>query len=258
VEVRGGSAWELPSTAAAARFLAAVRAGEPPGSEPAWRFGDAGEVLEASAGIDALGIEVTGLEASAAAAAGARAGRGRTTLYVHAGLEAGRALDRLPGAAPPPRGTSAAPGGGRTGPLLLALTRDAGGLREIAFRRVDTRPGELVETSGRLDLRDPANRAAAEPLLARRLPWPAGVARDLRAVIRRTAQAGTVERAVYAIRDRSRRIDAAVRLGAELGLEADTVDVEHALRSASAWTAGSPERHREDCAEALRIRRSPR
>ena len=41
--------------------------------------------------------------------------------------------------------------------------------------RTAARPGDRV--GGRLDLRDPANRAAAEPLLARRLPWPPGVLR---------------------------------------------------------------------------------
>jgi hypothetical protein len=131
--------------------------------------------------------------------------------------------------------------------VLVALTRDRGGLREISFRRVQVDGTRIVETVGRLDLRDPANRAAAAPLLARRLPWPPAVVQELRAVVRRTAQAGTVERAVYAVEDRSHELAAAVRIGAELGLEAATVAVERRLVAASAWTGGSPERRREDC-----------
>jgi hypothetical protein len=245
--VGGGSAWELPSAAAAARFLAAVRAGRDPGVRPTWRFGDVGDELDGRIGLDAFGIELTGVEAGAAAAAGVRVGRGETTLYVDAGVEVFGPLDVLPGSTPALRGTTGGPAGVRAGPVLVALTRDRRGLREISFRRVEVDGSRIVETTGRLDLRDPANRAVAAPLLARRLPWPPAVVEELRAVVRRTAQVGTVERAVYAVEDRSRELAAAVRLGAELGLEAATVDVERRLVAASAWTAGSPERRREDC-----------
>jgi hypothetical protein len=245
--VGGGQAWELPSAAAAGRLLAAVRAGRDPGVRPTWRYGHAGDELTGRAGVDALGFELTGLEATATAAAGARVGRGQTTLYVDVGVDLFGPLDVLPGSTPALRGTTTGPAGVRAAPVLVALTRDAGGLREIAFRRVEVDGSRVVETAGRLDLRDPANRAAAEPLLRRRLPWPPGAARDLRAVVRRTAQAGTVERATYAVSDRSHELGAAVRLGAELGLESATVDVERRLVAASAWTRGSPERRREDC-----------
>lgn len=245
--VTSGTAWELPSAAAAARFLGAVRAGRDPGVGPTWRYGDVGDELNGRIGIDAADVELTGVEATATAAAGVRVGRGERTLYVDVGLDLFGPLDVLPGSTPALRGTTDGAAGVRGGPVLVALTRDRGGLREISFRRVQVDGSRIVETVGRLDLRDPANRAAAAPLLARRLPWPPAVVQELRAVVRRTAQAGTVERAVYAVEDRSHELAAAVRIGAELGLETATVAIERRLVAASAWTGGSPERRREDC-----------
>ena len=69
----------------------------------------------------------------------------------------------------------------------------------------------------RLDLRDPANRAAAEPLLAQRLPWPPAVTRELRAVVRRAVAVGVVERAVYDVRDGSDELELAAKLGSRSG-----------------------------------------
>jgi hypothetical protein len=241
-----GAAWELPSVASAGEFLAAARDGRRLPA-PTWRFGDLGEEVQARAGFDAGGAALTGVEASWRAAAGARVGKGETTLYLHAGVDLTDPLGLLPGESQ--RGTSAAPGGARTGPLLLSLTRDAGGLRELAFRRVQpgVRRDEVVETVGRLDLRDPENRAVADRLLRVRLPWPPTVIRALRDVLLRTVQAGTVERSVYAVDDRSHEFDFAARLAVELGLESSTVDVTRRLVGASAWTHGSPERRRVDC-----------
>jgi hypothetical protein len=249
VTVGAGEAWELPSAAAAARLLAAVRAGEPPGVPPTWRFGDLGEEAAVGIGIDAAGTPLTGVEASWRDAAGARVGRGETTLYLHAGAEVTAPLDLLADLGLPARGSSAAPAGGRTGPLLLSLTRGPDGLRELAFRRVERgrRAGEVVETVGRLDLRDPANRAAADRLLRARLPWTPAVAGDLRAVLGRTVRVGTVERSVYAVQDESRDFAAAARLGVELGIDASVLDSQRHLVAASVWSHGSPERRRVDC-----------
>jgi len=104
-----------------------------------------------------------------------------------------------------------------------------------------------VETVARLDLRVEANRAVAERLLRHRAPWPPAVAADLRAALLQAVRAGTVERSVYAVADGSRSFGLAGRLGAEVGLEADYAKVDRRLVSASAWTAGSRERAREDC-----------
>ena len=252
--LRSGRAWEVADAVAAARVLA--NRGD--GLAPAWRFGDLGGELEASGHVSAI-AEVAGIEASAAAAAGARVGGGRTTLYARAQMTGPDAFAGLPGDT-------------RHHPLrqprdvIAEYTRDAHGPLELAFRSVESggvggagnggardggeREGgapRAVETVARLDLRDPANRAAVAPLLRRRLPWPPAALRDLRAAVRRAILAGTVERAVYAVDDRSHDIDLAARLGAELGVHLDRVHTDRRLLSASAWTPGSGERERYDC-----------
>ena len=70
---------------------------------------------------------------------------------------------------------------------------------------------------------------------------------DVRAVIRHTAAVGTVERSVYAVDDGSDYVALAGRLGLELGLELGRTKVDRHLVSATARTAGSAERAREDC-----------
>jgi hypothetical protein len=236
--IGSGRAWEFPDAAAAARFLAASEDDRPP---PVWRFGDAGSVLIGEAAVKVGGATLTGVESSARAAAGARLGRGMTTLYVRARADALDATVWVPGGERRVEGPS-------TGDVIVELTRDGAGLRELAFRTAERAPDDrVVETVGRLDLRDPANRAAVAPLLAHRLPWPPAVAADLRAAVRRTVQAGTVERAVYEVRDGSRGFEVAARLGIALGLDAERVAVERRLVAASAWTPGSRERERFDC-----------
>ena len=233
-----GRAWEFPDAASAARFLADRDEDRVP---PSVRFGEAGAVLTGTAAVKVGGATLTGLEATAERASGARVGRGRTTLYVRAKLDS-RAKLWIPGDSRSAYGPS-------TGDVMTEITSDAHGVREIAFRTAKRgpRPGQLTEWVGRLDLRDPANRAVVEPLLSRRLPWPPGILSDLRAVVLRTAQVGTVERAVYAVRDESGEFDLATRIGIAFGVEADRVDVDKRLVAASAWTSGSKERVREDC-----------
>ena len=236
--IDSGRAWEFPDAASAARFITNHDEDRVP---PTWRFGDAGPVLTAAAHAKVGGVTITVVEATAEGAAGARVGRGLRTLYVRAKLDS-RAKAWLPGDAAEAHGPS-------TGETMTEITSDADGVREIGFRSAKRgpRPGQVTEWVGRLDLRDPANRAIAEPLLARRLPWGPGVLSDLRAVALRTAQVGTVERAVYAVRDESKDFDVGVRLGISFGVAHDKVDVEKRLVAASAWTPGSQERVREDC-----------
>ena len=112
-------------------------------------------------------------------------------------------------------------------------------------------PGQVVETVGRLDLRDPVNRAVAAPLLAHRPPWPPDLARSLRAVLLRTARAGVIERSVYAVDDRSHDWEGALKLGVAVGLDVSELDVHRRLVDAGAWIAGSPERRRADCLPEL-------
>jgi hypothetical protein len=235
-----GRSWELPDAEAARRFFAARPDSRPP---PTWRFGEADSVLAGGVVAGVGGIDLTGVETSASAAGGVRVGRGRTTLYVRGRLDGPSASLWTPAGTRRARGPT-------TGDVMVELTREHGALRELAFRTVEPGPrsGEVVETVGRLDLRSPANRAAAEPLLRRRAPWPPAVTRDLRAAALRTVQAGTVERAVYGVREQSTELDLEVRLGVALGIDVERVDVERRLLEASAWTPGSRERERVDCA----------
>jgi hypothetical protein len=236
--VGSGSAWELPDAAAARRFLVAPPETRAP---PTWRFGQADSVLGGEATVKAGGLKLTGVETSARAAAGSRAGRGQTTLYVR-----GR-VDGPVGSLWTPLGTQRIKGP-TTGDVMVEITREHGELRELAFRTVEPGPrSEVIETVGRLDLRDPANRAAVAPLLRWRAPWPPAVARDLRAAALRTVEKGTVERAVYGVSDDSRDLAIELRLGLALGMDAERVDLERRLLTASAWTPGSRERERVDC-----------
>ena len=148
------------------------------------------------------------LESTAAASAGVRAGRGMTTYYLRTRADAFDAGASVPG-------VSLRIEGAPDRAAIVELTRDAGGLRELAFRTAGpgVRGGQVVESVARLDLRDPANRAAAEPLLAQRLPWPPAVARELRALVRRAVAVGVVERAVYDVRDGSDELKLAAKLG---------------------------------------------
>ncbi len=231
-----GAAWEFPDAAAAARFLAGKAA-----AKPTWRFGEAGDVLTAEAGAKVGGATLTGVAATMQAAGGVRVGKGRTTLYIRSRLDTGATV-WLPRHASQLAGPS-------TGDVMVELTLEHGSFREIAFRTSarGSAPGQAVETVARLDLRDPANRAAAEHLLAHGLPWPTNIAADLHRLMLYTVQRGTVERSVYDVRDESGTFSLAARLGMELGIDVDKVEVQRRLVAASAWTPGSQERVREDC-----------
>jgi hypothetical protein len=87
----------------------------------------------------------------------------------------------------------------------------------------------------------------AARLLRHRAPWPPSVAADLRAAVAHAVRSGTVERSVFAVEDGSRSLELAGRLGAEVGIEAGSTKVDRRLLEATARTAGSQERAREDC-----------
>jgi Flp pilus assembly pilin Flp len=234
-----GRAWEFPDAAAAVRFLIAEDRED---VEPTWRFGDAGAVLSAEAEAGAGGVTLTGVESTADATAGVRVGRGLTTYYVRTRVDVLDGRVWAPG--PDPRFD-----GPPAREAVVELTRDAAGLRELAFRTMErgARDGHVVETIARLDLRDEANRAAAEPLLARRLPWPSAVLGDLRTLVRRTVRFGVVERAVYDVRDESQGVEVAAKFGLALGFDAGELKIDRRLVAATAWTQGSPARERADC-----------
>jgi hypothetical protein len=234
-----GRAWEFPDTASALRFLQSEDRDE---AEPAWRFGDAGSVLTGAVEAGAGGIALAALDASAGAAAGVRVGRGLTTYYVRANLDALDGYASIPGLSAGFDGPAARGG-------IVEVTRDRAGARELAFRTAEpgARAGRVVETVARLDLRDAGNRAAAEALLERALPWPAAAVDDLRALVRRAVTQGIVERAVYDVRDGSDELKLEAKFGLALGIEGSEIEVDRRLVSASAWTHGSRERERVDC-----------
>jgi hypothetical protein len=232
-----GRAWEFRDAAAAVRFLR-----DREGVEPTWRFGDVGSVVGAEAESGLGPVTLTEFEATARAAAGARVGRGLTTIYVGTRADALAGGLSLPGIAGTVNGPS-------TGDAMVELTRDADGPREIAFRRIErgSRSGQVVETVARLDLRDPGQRAAAEPLLSMRLPWPPAVARELQVLVSRAVRSGIVERAIYAVDDDSDGLEIAASLGLSVGGDVSEVDVDRRLVAAHAWTGGSRARERADC-----------
>ena len=245
LQVAAAVGWELPDAAAAASVVRDVQRNlvlALARHRPAWRSGEAGLAatgwagLGARAGKGAAGMPAGGIELTAETAAGARIGRGTTTLFLRTETD-GPAVD-LPGA------RSAA---GRRGPVMVEYTTDAAGPRELAFRAAaPARAGrELVETVARMDLRDPASRALADRLLRLRPPWGAGD--ELRAAIRHAAATGIVERNVYRIADRTKDVEVALRLGVEIGLELEYTSVDRTLVAATATTAGSAQRAREDC-----------
>lgn len=235
-----GRAWEFPDSESARRFLDDQdREARHPAT---WRFGDVGAVAggETEAGIGPLTL--TEFEATARAAAGARVGRGLTTYYVRTRADSFAGGISLPG-------VDAGVAGPSTGDSIVEVTRDRGGPREIAFRRVQrgSRDGQVVETVARLDLRDPGNRAAAEPLLALRLPWPPAVATELRVLVARAVRSGIVERAVYVVDDDSEGVELGASLGVAVGVDASETELDRRLVAAQAWTEGSRARERADC-----------
>jgi hypothetical protein len=224
-----GESWELADAAAAARFVRAVRAGGPL-PEPTWTYREAGESAEVEVGAGGAG-------GGALVTVGRRTGRGQTTRYV-AGRVEGDVLDGL--------GLPGLPGGGRS--VVVEHIADGAGPRELVFRVARAGGGARAEeVTGRLDLRDPVNRAVAERLLRPRLPTGPALLRDLRDVVRRVREVGTVERAVYDVSEDDRGFELSAKLGLELGVRVERVRRTRRLTDASVWTAADGDRRRVDC-----------
>jgi hypothetical protein len=235
--VARSTAWTFPDLRRARGFILGLpTSAQRPSPNLAWRSFEGGPETEATIAATLAGHTLAGLTAGADAAAGTRIGRdGSVTVYFKAQLQR-----------PGPAGDLVWGPGGNAGNLLAEYTLVHGVPREIAFRRLESSAGgaRLVETVARLDLRDAANRAAAAGLLQRHGPWPPAAVSPL---LRRIAQAGTIERATYAVHDHSNSFDASIKLGEELGLQVAITRTEQHLVSAGARTRGSPERERFDC-----------
>ncbi len=142
------------------------------------------------------------------------------------------------------------PGGQRS--VVLEHTTDGAGPRELVFRVARAgASGRAEEVTGRLDLRDPANRAVAERLLRPRLPTGPALLADLRAVARRVREAGTIEWAAYDVQEDDGGFELSAKLGLELGLRVERVRRTRRLTDASVWSAADGDRRRVDCTGGL-------
>ena len=242
--------WNFPDGASAHRFLAHQlrHSFDTVHYPPSWSAGE-NTLLEASAGLGAqVGIKgfadrygLAGVAASAGALMGARVAKdGVATTYIRVDwtlADGGLALR-----------PSSGPG---THSRTIELSFDRDGPRELAFRSAEPQDmgNRVVDTVERLDLRDPANRAAAGPLIDAREPLNhlLGVLRTLHA---RIPEHGTIERTVSALDDDSVSISGSVRAGPKLGAGYKKIKIHKQLVAATVRTNGSGERDRFDCTGA--------
>jgi hypothetical protein len=233
---RGGKAWRFADAAAARAFLEGARrdAAVEDTRAPDIRWDAITGGGTAAAGAAIAELTRAGVTTSADAAIGLRRDGPRKTLTLDLGAEdPGLAVD-LPGFPAPPAGLRS---------VVAELTWDAGGVRELALRSATAKDGRLEELTGRLDLREPENRALAERLLR-----PGGrTPDDLRALGRRIATHGVVERAGYRLEERRRGVSVAGRLGVALGLSHERITAERRLTDAVASVHGGPPQRRFDC-----------
>jgi hypothetical protein len=237
VGYRSGGAWRFPDAAAARAFLdraqddAAVRETRAP--DVRWdAITGAGN---ASAGVAVADLASAGIRTSADGAIGLRRDGARKTLTLDLGAaDPGLAVD-LPGyPARPPAGVHS---------VVAEVTWESGTVRELVLRTASAKDDRLEELTGRLDLRDPENRAAAERILRPGTHTPD----DLRALARRIATDGIVERAGYTVEERRHGFSVSGRLGVALGLTHQRVTAERRLTDAVAWVRGGPPQRRFDC-----------
>jgi hypothetical protein len=143
-------------------------------------------------------------------------------------------------------------GGGRV-QWLVEYTRDRAGPREVVLRHADPSDGgnRVTETVARLNVRDPANWAVAHALVED-YHGPAAVARAAEAVLRRIREAGVTERYVSTVADNTSGVALSFAAGLKFSFDARKVKIDKRLLEASAWTPGSAERERFDCADQER------
>jgi hypothetical protein len=232
---RSGRAWRFGDAAEAAAFLegamhdASVHEGRAP--DIRWDGLAASGGAEVSAAM--AGLASAGLDAAAESVIGLRREGARRTLTVDLGSEAPELAVDLPG-------FPAAPGARAS--LVADVTWEGGEAVELVLRTASSREERLEEIAVRLDLRDAENRALAERLLV-----PGSTRDDLRALARRAATAGTVERSGYVTSERRRGISLAGRLGVSLGMSHQRVSSERRLVDAVAWIRGGAPVRRFDC-----------
>jgi hypothetical protein len=224
----GGRAWRFPDARSATAFVEDGVPRRPP--DVSWHA--LGGHADGWAGFDSRELARAGLTMSAASALGVRNDGPRRTLTLDLRVEE-PALDvDLPG-------FPAAPGELRT--LVVDVTWERGSLRELALRSATADEQRLEEFTGRLDLRDPDNRAAVGRLLG--APTPA----RLRSLWRRIISHGVVEFGGYEVSQRRRGFNVATRLVLALGATRERITSERRLVDALAWVRGGPPQRRFDC-----------
>jgi hypothetical protein len=235
VGYRSGRAWRFADAASAGAFLegamrdAAVQAARPP--DVRWdAIAGAGD---AEAGAAISGLAGAGLRTAAERVVGLRREGARRTLTVDMGSEAPTVAVDLPGFPGAP---------GERGSIVADVTWEGGQPLELALRTATESEGRLEEVRGRLDLRDPVNRALADRLLV-----PGDVREALAGLAARIASHGVVERSGYTTTERRRGIGFAGRLGVSVGLSHERVTAERRLVDAVAWVRGGPPQRRLDC-----------
>lgn len=242
--IQGARAWVFPNQAAADEFLhhALVNSLRWERFKPAWQSVEGSEEVSAALGVAFGGsdykerTDLIGISASGQAAMGARIAPGRiVTVYGRVATDG----PELQVALMPSQGV-----GKRE--WLAEITVGPDGPREIAFRHAvaSELDSKVTETVSRLDLRDPANRAVAAPLLAMKLPWVDRAA--IAAVARRIQSHGTIERTVSSVEDDTRGVSGSVRGGWKFGGSVKRIKVHRELVSAGARVGGL-ERERYDC-----------
>lgn len=250
IRLTAGRGWTFPDALAARAFAehlpdSLAETGRYP---PSWVSVEGAADLSGSAGLSAGDGEAAGdllsVGAGGELAAGFRYAPAdhALTSYLRAAVDAPElTLPLLP-----------AQGGGRV-QWLVEYTRDRDGPRELVFRHADPSDhgNRVTETVARLGLRDPANWAVARPLVED-YHGPAAVARAAAAALRRIRAAGVTERYVSTVADRSSGASLSFAVGLKFSAGARKIDVDKRLVAASAWTPGSHERERYDCAEAQR------
>lgn len=244
--VEAARAWVFPDQATAARFLEhrnrnAINEREFPA---AWHSVDDTRELSLMVGaaVGAKGFDdrgdLAGIAGSGGHVLGGRVTReGMVTVYGRAQMDGPDiTFPFLPAIGP----------GHEEFVVEFSFSRD--GPREIAIRHAvpSGMGGQVEETVGRLDLRDPANLAFARSLIDARLPWPPHLHKQARALGRRIATHGVVERTVMTVEDGSRGASASLRLGVKVGASYRHIKVRRELVSATARTGGA-ERERFDC-----------
>jgi hypothetical protein len=235
----GGRAWRFSDARTAAAFLrsAMQRSSIPGNRAPDVRWHAFGGRASGDAGVVLADLARVGLSVDAASAIGLRDEGARRTIALDVGVEDPHMFVDLPGL----------PGAsGRQRAVVAEVSWDRGALRELALRTAIEDDGRLVEYSARLDLRDPANRAAAQRLLRIGRSTPAA----LRALLARARSDGVIERDGYEVSERQRGFNIAGKLGVALGLEHNRISSERRLVDALAWIRGGPAQRRFDCLDA--------